>query len=191
VADARWLQCVLLTPALALGERGNVPPTHGYWRLWTVGRWPAKAPEDWAHSRTLARERMQASAGSMARLRMAAGCQPAIPPINNRRHGVGGLRLLPANSMNYQIPSLRVKGLSRESGRREAAAVQPVRAPEEVAAGRRAICEGCEHRAGEGAAARCRLFGCCHKDLSQTVKLAFQQCPAGRWPRRVPNTLIL
>ena len=121
----------------------------------------------------------------------AAGCQPAIPPINNRRHGVGGFRLLPANSMNYQIPSLRVKGLSRESGRREAAAVQPVRAPEEVAAGRRAICEGCEHRAGEGAAARCRLFGCCHKDLSQTVKLAFQQCPAGRWPRRVPNTLIL
>ena len=93
--------------------------------------------------------------------------------------------------MSYQLPSLRVKRLQRESGRREAAVVRPIQAPTEVAERRLAICRTCEHRAGEGAVARCRLFGCCHKDLVQTVKLAFQQCPAGRWPRRVPDTLKL
>jgi len=33
------------------------------------------------------RRRMIASAGNEARLWMAAGCQPAIQPINNRRYG--------------------------------------------------------------------------------------------------------
>jgi hypothetical protein len=93
--------------------------------------------------------------------------------------------------VSYQLPSLRIKGLKRESGTQGAATVQPVQAPVEVAMQRLAICRACEHRTGVGAVARCRLFGCCHKDLSQTVQLAFQQCPAGRWPRRVPDTLIL
>lgn len=93
--------------------------------------------------------------------------------------------------MSYQIPSLRVKGLNRESRAKGTAVVRPVQAPVEVAAERLVICQECEHRSGEGAAGRCRLFGCCQKDLSLTVQLAFQQCPAGRWARWVPDTIKL
>ena len=49
------------------------------------GSW-AKAPEGWAHSRTLSRGRRIAGAGNLAGLGMAAGCQPAIQPIANRRY---------------------------------------------------------------------------------------------------------
>lgn len=93
--------------------------------------------------------------------------------------------------MRYQIPSLRAKRLNRERLPGGGGAVQPVRAPAEVAEQRRVICEGCEQRTGEGAEARCRLFGCCHKDLAQTVQWAFQQCPAGRWPRWMPGLIKL
>ena len=49
------------------------------------GGW-AKAPEGWAHSRTLSRGRKIAGARNLAGLGMAAGCQPAIQPIANRRY---------------------------------------------------------------------------------------------------------
>ena len=52
----------------------------------------AKAPEDWTHSRTLARDRRRVGEGFVAGFRTAAGCQPAIQPITNRRYlaGAGG-----------------------------------------------------------------------------------------------------
>jgi len=57
------------------------------------GGW-AKAAEDCTHSGTLSRGRRIASAGNLAKLRTAAGCQPAIQPITNRRYcaGAGGER---------------------------------------------------------------------------------------------------
>jgi len=52
----------------------------------------AKAPEDWTHSRTLARDRRRVGEGFVAGFRTAAGCQPAIQPITTRRYlaGAGG-----------------------------------------------------------------------------------------------------
>ena len=53
----------------------------------------AKAPADWTHSRTLARDRRRVGEGFVAGFRTAAGGQPAIQPITNRRYlaGAGGL----------------------------------------------------------------------------------------------------
>ena len=62
-------------------------------------------------------------------------------------------------------------------------APSPLAAPAEVATARLAICQPCEHNTG----GQCRLFGCCPKDLTQTVNLALQQCPIGRWPRFFPT----
>ncbi len=90
--------------------------------------------------------------------------------------------------MSHALPSLRVKALNHAKvATSQPPAVKPMAAPAEVADQRLAICAACESNAG----GHCRLFGCCQKDLTQTVKLAFQQCPAGHWPRWVPKRLEL
>lgn len=59
----------------------------------------------------------------------------------------------------------------------------PLTAPEDIAAERLKICEACANHA----AGRCRLFGCCEKPVAQTVTMALRSCPAGKWPRWVPE----
>lgn len=83
--------------------------------------------------------------------------------------------------MNNQMPSLRAR--RRGPAVPVALAATPIQAPAAVAAQRLRICQACEHATG----GHCRLFACCQKDLSQTVQLALQQCPAGHWPRWLPT----
>lgn len=84
--------------------------------------------------------------------------------------------------MSYLIPSLRARERARGTGVPPLAAAVPFAAPAPVAAQRLVVCDACENNSN----GHCRLFGCCHKDLKTTVTLAFQQCPAGHWPRWLP-----
>lgn len=82
--------------------------------------------------------------------------------------------------MSHLPPSLRARRSTVAIAR---PAPRPLAAPEIVAALREAVCEACPNNAS----GRCRLFGCCDKDISTTVKLALQQCPAGHWSRWLPT----
>jgi hypothetical protein len=61
--------------------------------------------------------------------------------------------------------------------------ITPLAAPELVVAMREVCCELCENNSG----GKCRLFGCCHKNIAGTVRMALEQCPAGRWGRWLPG----
>ena len=76
-------------PGHLLRERENGRVANNNSVFTVTGCLTAKAAEDCAHSRTLSRGWRIASAGDLARRWTAAGCQPAIQPINNRRYWAG------------------------------------------------------------------------------------------------------
>lgn len=55
--------CVRPHPGAIPQERGNISLTHNCLRLMVMGRRPAKAPEDWVHSRTLRADECGTAAG--------------------------------------------------------------------------------------------------------------------------------
>lgn len=62
--------------------------------------------------------------------------------------------------------------------------------PPELQAARLASCAICEHRRGDGAAARCGLCGCGAELLVLTAR-PWHKCPADRWPEFVEPRSVL
>ena len=104
------------------------------------GGW-AKAPEGWAHSRTLSRGRKIAGARNLAGLGMAAGCQPAIQPIANRRY----LAFPPANDRFHHFRTC--KPVNYWGAHRRSRISPPMAS---IPKGLRHLAQGCEARATLG-----------------------------------------
>ena len=77
----------------------------------------AKAPADWTHSRTPARDPRRVGEGFVAGFRTAAGCQPAIQPITNRRYlaGAGGFLKFGSHLRDAFLPPRSLVVLGRTS----------------------------------------------------------------------------